>query len=189
MARSEYCAGRRFAIRNSLFAKSMKRVYLALGSNLGDRRANIENALERLDASGVKVRHVSSLYRTEPVGYAPQPWFVNCAAEAMTDLMPLQLVRRCQAIQREMGRRPGPRNGPRLIDIDILLYENAVVRSAEVTIPHPRMAERRFVLAPLSEIAADAEHPVSRQTVRDMLASAPAAAVVRIDRGKEGGFE
>lgn len=158
----------------------MKRVYLALGSNLGDRRANIEAALQRLDANGVKIRQVSSLYRTEPIGYTAQPWFVNCAAEVATDLMPVQLIRRCQAIQRDMGRRPGPRNGPRLIDIDILLYENAVVRSAEVTIPHPRMAERRFVLVPLSEIAAGAEHPVTRQTVREMLGAAPPAAVVRL---------
>jgi 2-amino-4-hydroxy-6-hydroxymethyldihydropteridine diphosphokinase len=158
----------------------MKRVYLALGSNLGDRRANIETALEKLAESGVKVQRVSSLYRTEPIGYTAQPWFVNCAAEVMTDLMPVQLVRRCQAIQREMGRRPGARNGPRLIDIDILLYESVVMRSPEVTIPHPRMAERRFVLVPLGEIAADAEHPVTRQTVREMLGSAPPAAVVKL---------
>lgn len=158
----------------------MKRVYLGLGSNVGDRRANIEEALKRLHESRIQVQRVSSLYRTEPVGYTAQPWFANCAAEVMTDLMPLQLVRRCQAIQRQMGRRPGPRNGPRLIDIDVLLYENAVVRSAEVTIPHPRMAERRFVLVPLSEIAADAEHPITRQTIGDMLASAPAASVVRL---------
>jgi len=158
----------------------MKRVYLALGSNLGDRRTNIETALKRLDASGVKVQRVSSFYRTEPVGYTAQPWFMNCAAEVMTDLMPVQLVRRCQAIQRGLGRRPGPRNGPRLIDIDILLYESAVVRSAEVTIPHPRMAERRFVLVPLSEIAPGAEHPVTRQTVREMLVTAPPAAVVKV---------
>ena len=159
----------------------MKRVFLALGSNLGDRRANIETALKKLAEDGVKVQRASSFYRTEPIGYTAQPWFVNCAAEVMTDLMPLQLVRRCQAIQREMGRRPGPRNGPRLIDIDILLYESVVMHSPEVTIPHPRMAERRFVLVPLSEIAADAEHPVTRQTVREMLGAAPAAAVVKLD--------
>jgi len=158
----------------------MKRVYLALGSNLGNRRVNIETALKKLAENAVKVRRVSSLYRTEPIGYTAQPWFVNCAAEVATDLMPVQLVRRCQAIQREMGRRPGPRNGPRLIDVDILLYENLVMRSPEVTIPHPRMSERRFVLVPLSEIAAEAEHPVTRQTVREMLGSAPPAAVVKL---------
>ena len=159
---------------------SMKRVYLSLGSNLGNRQANIGTALKRLSENGVKVQRLSSWYRTDPIGYTAQPWFVNCAAEVLTDLMPLQLVRRCQAIQREMGRRPGPRNGPRLIDIDILLYENVVMRSPEVTIPHPRMAERRFVLVPLAEIAAEAEHPVTRETVREMLGAAPTAAVVKL---------
>ena len=156
----------------------MKRVYLSLGCNIADRRARIERALQLLHRSGVAVQRVSSFYRTEPVGYKDQPWFVNCAAEVTTHLMPLQLMRRCKSIEREMGRRPGPRNGPRVIDIDILLYENAVVQSAEVTIPHPRMMERRFVLVPLSEIAADAEHPVSKQTVREMLQATPDASQV-----------
>lgn len=151
----------------------MKRVYLSLGSNLGDRCANIQHVLARLAAQGVKTIRVSSLYKTEPVGYKAQPWFLNCVAEVETDLMPLQLLRRCRAVERELGRRPGPRGGSRLIDVDILLYESAVVRSAEVTIPHPRMAERRFVLVPLGELAAQLRHPVTQQTVADMLHETP----------------
>lgn len=151
----------------------MKRVFLALGSNLGDRRANIEGALARFGSTGVCVLRISSFYQTEPVGYRPQPWFFNCAAEVETDLMPLQLLRRCQAIQRELGRRPGMRNGPRAIDIDILLYDNAVIHSSELTIPHPHMAERRFVLVPLSEIAGDARHPATQHTIREMLEETP----------------
>jgi 2-amino-4-hydroxy-6-hydroxymethyldihydropteridine diphosphokinase len=163
----------------------MKRVYLSLGANLGDRRGNIERAFARLESTGVHVRRVSSFYRTEPVGFEPQPWFLNCAAEAETELMPLQLLRRCQTIQRELGRRPGMRNGPRLIDIDILLYENAIVHSAELTIPHPRMAERRFVLVPLNEIAGDAQDPVTRQTVREMLEETPdRSGVIRVGRAE-----
>jgi 2-amino-4-hydroxy-6-hydroxymethyldihydropteridine diphosphokinase len=151
----------------------MKRVYLALGSNLGDRAERIREALARLGAQGAKTIRVSSLYRTEPVGYKAQPWFLNCVAEVETELMPLQLLRRCRAVERGLGRRPGPRGGPRLIDIDILLYENVVVRSAELTIPHPRMGERRFVLVPLGELAAQLRHPVTRQTVTDMLHETP----------------
>lgn len=147
----------------------MKRAFLSLGSNLGDRRANIERALAELGSAGVRVLRVSSFYRTEPVGYKPQPWFLNCAAEVETELMPLQLLRRCQAVQRRRGHRPGPRNSPRLIDVDILLYESAIIHSAELTIPHARMADRRFALVPLSEIAGGARHPRTQQTVREML--------------------
>ena len=151
----------------------MKRAYLSLGSNLGDRRANIRRALAKLETQGVKTARVSSLYKTEPVGYKAQPWFLNCVAEVETDLMPLQLVRRCRSVERELGRRPGLRGGPRPIDLDILLYENAVVNLPEVTIPHPRMTERRFVLAPLGELAAQVRHPVTQQTVADMLHETP----------------
>jgi 2-amino-4-hydroxy-6-hydroxymethyldihydropteridine diphosphokinase len=169
----------------------MKRVYLSLGSNLSDRQANLEKAVQQLGDNRIEVRRVSSLYRTEPVGYAEQPWFLNCVAEVITDLMPLQLVRRCQEVERELGRRPGPKNGPRLIDIDILLYENAVVHSPEVTIPHPRMAERRFVLVPLAELAPALEDPVSGLKIREMLqATGDKSQVVKLQaqlasRGRE----
>ena len=164
----------------SQIAKTMKRVFLSLGSNIGDRREYIKNALERLGERGVDLQRVSSLYRTEPVGYQAQAWFMNCVAEVATGLMPLQLLRRCQAVERELGRRPGPRYGPRRIDIDMLFYENAVIESSELTIPHPRIAERRFVLVPLGEITRELQHPVTRQTIFAMLGSAPPARVVKI---------
>jgi len=150
-----------------------KRVYLSLGSNLGNREVNIGRALAGLAGAGAEMIRVSSLYRTEPVGYTAQPWFLNCAAEVATELMPLQLLRRCQAIERGLGRRRGVSQGPRPIDIDILFYESLVVRAPGLTIPHPRLAERRFVLVPLAEIAPQAEHPVLRQSVLEMLKETP----------------
>ncbi|HEX5482502.1 MAG TPA: 2-amino-4-hydroxy-6-hydroxymethyldihydropteridine diphosphokinase [Terriglobia bacterium] len=147
----------------------MKRVYLSLGSNRGNRVAYLEKALGGLEAAGIVIRHVSSYYKTEPVDFQPQAWFVNCAVEAETDLMPLQLLRACQGIERALGRRRGVVKGPRPIDIDILLYENTVVHSTELIIPHPRLDERRFVLVPLREIAPGLCHPVSQRRVEEML--------------------
>lgn len=147
----------------------MKRIYLSLGSNRGARIANLEKALAALEKAGVAVRRVSSYYKTEPVDFQPQAWFVNCVVEAETDLMPLQLLHVCQAIERILGRRPGVAKGPRPIDIDILLYENAIVRSRELILPHPRLEARRFVLVPLREVAPGLHHPVSQRTVQEML--------------------
>lgn len=147
----------------------MKRIYLSLGSNVGDRVSHIRKACELLPAAGVVVRRVSSCYKTEPVDFAPQRWFVNCVIEAETDLMPLQLLKALQSLERRLGRRPGVSKGPRPIDIDILLYENVVVRSSALTIPHERLAERRFVLVPLRELAACVRHPLTQRTVLEML--------------------
>jgi len=161
-----------------------KQVYLSLGSNRGDRLANLRAALDRMAAAGIEVRRVSSFYRTEPVGFAAQAWFVNCVAEVGTNLMPLQLLKTLKSIERELGRRPGISNGPRPIDIDILLYENAVVRSATLTIPHPRLGERRFVLFPLRELAPHVRHPVAKRTVLEMLQDArDLSQVVRLKSG------
>jgi len=150
-------------------ARKLKQVYLSLGSNLGDRVANTRKALAELDKAGVKVQRVSSFYKTEPVDFNPQAWFLNCVVEAATALMPMQLLKAVKSVERIVGRRPSVSKGPRAIDIDILLYENVVVRSSALTIPHARMSERRFVLIPLRELAPAARHPVSRRTVTDML--------------------
>jgi 2-amino-4-hydroxy-6-hydroxymethyldihydropteridine diphosphokinase len=147
----------------------MKSVYLSFGSNLGDRIGNIRRAFELLGENGLQIRRVSSFYRTEPVDFRPQPWFVNCVAEVATDLMPLQLLKLVKKVERTLGRRSGIPKGPRPIDVDILLYENFVVRSSALTIPHERMRERKFVLIPLRELAARARHPVTRQSVLEML--------------------
>jgi 2-amino-4-hydroxy-6-hydroxymethyldihydropteridine diphosphokinase len=146
-----------------------KRAYLSLGSNLGDRIQNIRKALELLARAGVEILRISSFYKTEPVDFRPQPWFVNCAAEVATELMPLQLLRATQSVERALGRRGGTCKGPRPIDIDILLYENVIVRSSALTIPHARMSERRFVLVPLRELAPGARHPLTQRTVLEML--------------------
>jgi 2-amino-4-hydroxy-6-hydroxymethyldihydropteridine diphosphokinase len=148
----------------------MKRVYLSLGSNLGDRVANLRRALGGLAQAGIEIRRVSSLYRTEPVEFRAQPWFLNCVVEAGTELMPVQLLKTLKRLERRLGRRSsGISKGPRPIDIDILLYENVVVRSAVLTIPHQRLGERRFVLVPLRELAAHLRHPVTQRTVLEML--------------------
>ena len=149
----------------------MKTVYIGLGSNLGDRAENLRAAGERIEASGVRIRRNSSIYETEPREMLDQPWFLNQVIEAETTLFPRQLLARLLMIELEMGRVRMTSNGPRTIDLDILLFGNAVVHAAGLEIPHPRMAERRFVLEPLAELAADLRPPRGRRTVREMLAA------------------
>jgi len=153
--------------------RASKQVYLSLGSNRGDRVANLRRAMAELDKVGVKVHRASSFYKTEPVDFGPQAWFLNCAVEASTEFMPMQLLKAVKSVERALGRRPGVSKGPRTIDIDILLYENVVVRTGALSIPHERMNERRFVLIPLRELAPAARHPVSRRTVTEMLQDTP----------------
>ena len=157
-----------------------KQVFLSLGSNLGDRVANIRKALEQLPGVGVKIKRVSSYYKTEPVDFQPQAWFVNCVAEAETHLMPMQLLRAVKLVERALGRRTGVAKRPRAIDIDILLYGSVVVRSATLKIPHPHLAERRFVLLPLRELAGNLRHPITKQTVYEMLQETPDKAVAAL---------
>ncbi len=145
--------------------------YLSLGSNVGDREAHLRDALARLGAAG-RVVAVSSFYETEPVEFTRQPWFLNCAAALETSQTPRQLMTTILSIEEEMGRRRVQKKGPRSIDIDILLFDNVTMNSNELTIPHPAMHERRFVLEPLAEIAPGAVHPVSKKTIsglRDLL--------------------
>ena len=155
----------------------MKRIYLSLGSNIGDREGHLRKAVERLASQDVRVLHASRIYETEPVDYKDQAWFLNQVVEAETALFPLQLLTRTTRVEREMGRVRTVRKGPRTIDIDILFYAAAIMETARLEIPHPRVAERRFVLAPLAELAPDLRHPVTHRTVRQMLESAPPAVV------------
>jgi 2-amino-4-hydroxy-6-hydroxymethyldihydropteridine diphosphokinase len=158
----------------------VKTVYLGLGSNVGDRLASLQVALQRLESADLRVRRVSSFYETAAVDYLSQPDFLNCVAEAETELLPLRLLQHVQRIEREMGRLRNIPKGPRNIDIDILLYGAAIIRSAQLEVPHPRMSRRRFVLEPLCELAPDTRHPVTRQTFRELLAAAPAERVVKL---------
>ncbi len=134
-------------------------VHVGLGSNVGDRAANLECAIAALEPAGVRVRHVSSLYQTEPMDFPAQHWFLNCVVEADTRLLPLQLLHALKRIELRMGGRKLVARGPRRIDLDILLYGNATIRMRELEVPHPRMHLRAFVLAPLAEIAPGLGHP------------------------------
>ena len=155
----------------------MKRIYLSLGSNIGDREGNLRQAVERLASLDVRVLHASRIYETEPLDYKNQAWFLNQVVEAETALFPMQLLTRIGRVERELGRVRTVPKGPRTIDIDILFYAAAVVETARLEIPHPRIAERRFVLEPLAELAPDLRHPVTHRSVRQMLESAPPAVV------------
>jgi 2-amino-4-hydroxy-6-hydroxymethyldihydropteridine diphosphokinase len=151
----------------------LKTAYLSLGSNLGDREAHLNQALERLQAAGVRTVRRSSIHETEPQDFRDQPWFLNMAVEVQTDLTPLGLLATIQKIEAEMGRQRIIPKGPRTIDIDILFYANLIIATPDLEIPHPRLTERRFVLDPLSEIAPDLRHPVTGQSVREAQAALP----------------
>jgi 2-amino-4-hydroxy-6-hydroxymethyldihydropteridine diphosphokinase len=154
-------------------------IYLSLGSNVGDRARNLKAAIAALPDAGVSVRRVSALYETEPVDYLEQAWFLNCAVEGETELPAFELLRRLRRLESRMGSRKLVAKGPRLIDLDILVYGQETIDTPELQVPHPRITLRRFVLVPLAEIAAGLRHPAWSGTVERILAETPDKSEVR----------
>ena len=148
----------------------MKAVYIGLGSNMGDRIGLVRQALALLDREpDIAVRRVSSYFLTAPQGYEQQAWFVNAVAELETSLTPPDLLLRLQSVENRLGRKRTRHWGPRTIDLDLLFFGSEIIEAPHLTVPHPRAAERRFVMAPLVELAPAAVHPVLRKTFAELL--------------------
>ncbi len=156
-----------------------KTIYLSLGSNLGDRESNLRAAIEVLNDANVRATRVSSLYETEPVDLREQPWFLNCVVQGETEVSGRDLLCALRGIEAHMGSKKLIAKGPRLIDMDILLYGDESIDTPELQVPHPRMLERRFVLVPLAEIAPTLKHPSWDCTAAQMLARTRDTSVVR----------
>jgi len=152
--------------------------YLSLGSNLGDRAANLRTAVAQLDVAG-RLLAVSALYETQPVEVPDQPWFLNCVAAIETDKTPRELLKLALQVEAGMGRLRMREKGARKIDIDVVLFGDRVVDEPGLKIPHPAMHQRRFVLEPLVEIAPEARHPELGKTARELLAALPGGQTVR----------
>jgi 2-amino-4-hydroxy-6-hydroxymethyldihydropteridine diphosphokinase len=158
---------------------AMVTTYIAVGTNIGEREENLRAALRYLPEVGVQVRRVSSVYETEPVDFLDQDWFLNAALEAATELDALDLLRALRVIESRMGSRKAIPKGPRLIDLDILLYSNESLDTPELQVPHPRMLDRKFVLVPLAEIAPTLRHPSWRAGIAQILAGSRDRSAVR----------
>ena len=143
-------------------------VYLGLGSNMGDRRNNLNRARDYL-SQRLRVEKVSSVYETEPVGNIEQPRFLNLVCEVYTNLAPMELLSLAKGIEQKLGRVPGKSDEPRPIDIDILFYDDQIIETPELVIPHPGLTERAFVLVPLAEIAPELVHPVNGKTIKELI--------------------
>lgn len=157
----------------------MPKIYLSLGSNVGNREENLRAAINALPPAGVRVKQISSVYETEPMDYLDQGWFLNCVVGAETGLEARALLQALRAIETQMGSKKEFAKGPRKIDLDILLYGEEIIDTPELQVPHPRMHLRRFVLVPLAEIAPDLEHPSWSGTARDLLVQTPDKSQVR----------
>ena len=147
-------------------------LYLSLGTNIGNRKGNLTRAIELLNAAEMEVTRQSSIYETAPRDILDQPWFLNMVLECRTTLFPIPLLDRVMRIERVIGRDRGPssiRRGPRLIDIDVLLFHNEEIESEHLTVPHPRMFERRFVLEPLLELVPGIRDPLTKKPLREFL--------------------
>ena len=153
--------------------------YFSLGSNLGDREKNLRTAILALAEAKVRVTRVSSFYETEPVDLREQPWFLNCIVEAQTEIPALELLRALRVIESRLGRKKLVPKGPRLIDLDMLLYGDETIDTPELQVPHPRMLQRRFVLVPLAELCPNLKHPSWRGTARELVRRAPDQSQVR----------
>lgn len=154
-------------------------IFLSLGSNIGDREANLRAAIASLAAANVSVTRVSSFYETEPVDLREQPWFLNCVVQAETEVPALDLLRVLRRTESRMGSKKLVPKGPRLIDLDILLYGDETIDAPDLQVPHPRMLQRKFVLIPLAEIAPNLKHPSWGGTAAQMLSNLHDPSVVR----------
>jgi 2-amino-4-hydroxy-6-hydroxymethyldihydropteridine diphosphokinase len=154
-------------------------VFLSLGSNVGDREKNLRTAIVALPELGVTIKKVSSIYETEPVDFLEQPWFLNCVVEGETTVLPATLLRGLRELERQMGSKKLVPRGPRLIDLDILVYGERTIDSPELQVPHPRMHLRRFVLAPLAEIAPNLKHSSWNGTAAQLLATSDDKSAVK----------
>jgi 2-amino-4-hydroxy-6-hydroxymethyldihydropteridine diphosphokinase len=162
-----------------MILKNNESAFLSIGSNLGARRENLRKALSLLSGTKVAIKQSSSLYETEPIGIQQQREFVNLACELTCHLEPVELLEHCLTVERQMGRCRARRNGPRIIDIDIIFFGREVIDLDHLKVPHPRRMERRFVLVPMNEIAPLFVDPVSQSTVSSMLEHCPDLSWVR----------